>query len=107
MVWHYHDDDISGPDAAVSLKIPGLPLANGQAKLTHYRIDETHSNAFTLWKALGEPQRPSPAEYSQLEEAGKLAAIGPAATVAISKSTFSLNFKLPRQGVSLLVLEWD
>lgn len=107
MVWHYHDDDISGPDAAVSLKIPGLPLANGQANLTHYRIDETHSNAFTLWKALGEPQRPSPAEYSQLEEAGKLAAIGPAATVAISKSTFSLNFKLPRQGVSLLVLEWD
>src|SRR5690606_2772770 len=31
LVWHYHDDDVQGPDAAVSLEIPGLPIASGRA----------------------------------------------------------------------------
>src|SRR6187455_449020 len=29
MAWHYHDDDVTGPDAAVELKLASLPLANG------------------------------------------------------------------------------
>jgi xylan 1,4-beta-xylosidase len=107
MVWHYHDDDVAGPDAAISLKIPGLPLASGNAKATHYRIDETHSNAFTLWKALGEPQKPSPSQYADLEAAGKLSTLSPAATIPLVDHTAEINFPLPRQGVSLLVLEWD
>ena len=107
MVWHYHDDDVDGPTAAVTLKIPGLPLASGTASVTHYRIDETHSNAFTLWKALGEPQNPTPAQYADLEAAGKLAIIGPATTIPIGDHVATLNFPLPRQGVSLLVIEWQ
>jgi len=107
MVWHYHDDDVAGPDAAISLKIPGLPLAVGTAKVSHYRIDETHSNAFTLWKALGEPQKPTPAQYTDLEQAGKLALLAPATTTPVADHTTTLNFPLPRQGVSLLVLECE
>jgi xylan 1,4-beta-xylosidase len=106
LVWHYHDDDVQGPDAAVSLKIPGLPVANGQAKVTHYRVDETHGNSFTLWKALGSPQKPTPEQYAELEAAGnKLATLGPDTTTAITDHAASLDFKLPRQGVSLLVLD--
>ena len=106
LVWHYHDDDVAGPDAAVSLKIPGLPLAIGKANLTHYRIDETHSNAFTLWKALGEPQKPTPEQYTELERAGKLAMLAEAKTT-ISDHSATVNFTLPRQGVSLLVVECE
>ena len=107
MVWHYHDDDVAGPVASITLKIPCLPLVSGTATVTHYRIDETHSNAFTLWKALGEPQNPTPAQYADLEAAGKLAIIGPATTTPISDHVATLNFLLPRQGVSLLVIEWQ
>jgi xylan 1,4-beta-xylosidase len=107
LVWHYHDDDLPGPDAAVSLKIPGLPVANGQAKVTHYRVDETHGNSFTLWKALGSPQKPTPEQYADLEAAGnKLSTLGPDTTTAITNHTATLDFKLPRQGVSLLVLDF-
>jgi xylan 1,4-beta-xylosidase len=107
LVWHYHDDDLPGPDAAVSLKIPGLPVANGQAKVTHYRVDETHGNAFTLWKALGSPQKPTPEQYADLEAAGnKLVTLGPDTTTSITNHTATLDFKLPRQGVSLLVLDF-
>ena len=37
LAWHYHDDDVAGPDANVTLALEGLGLKQGQAKLTHYR----------------------------------------------------------------------
>lgn len=104
LVWHYHDDDLSGPDAGISLEIPGLPVENGKAKLTHYRVDETHGNAFTLWKSMGEPQKPTPAQYAELEQAGQLTTLGPDQEIAISGHRVRIDFKLPRQGVSLLVI---
>ena len=107
LVWHYHDDDLPGPDAAVSLKIPGLPIASGKAKLTHYRVDETHGNSFTLWKAMGEPQKPTPEQYSELEAAGELAELGKPSTIDIKDHVAAIDFPLPRQGVSLLVIDCD
>lgn len=107
LVWHYHDDDIAGPDAAIQLEIPGLPVEEAQARLTHYRIDETHSNAFTLWKAMGEPQQPTAEQYAELEQAAKLATLGPISEISIKGHRAALDFRLPRQGVSLLVMEWD
>jgi xylan 1,4-beta-xylosidase len=107
LVWHYHDDDVEGPDAAVTLRVPGLPPATGLAKVRHFRIDETHSNAYTLWKALGEPQNPSAAQYAELEQAGKLAMLGAPTSLAIEDHLAVLDFSLPRQGVSLIVVEWE
>ena len=53
LAWHYHDDDLPGPDAAVELTVSGLPGNWGKKTLSHFRIDETHSNAFTVWKQHG------------------------------------------------------
>ena len=39
LVWHYHDEDVAGDDAAVSLALAGLPAASGEAKVEHYRIE--------------------------------------------------------------------
>jgi len=106
MAWHYHDDDVPGPDAAVELSLTGLPLPRGEARLQHYRIDENHSNSFAAWKRMGSPIAPNEEQYAQLEAAGKLARIEAPATVPIDKGQATLSFALPRQGVSLLVLEW-
>ncbi len=81
MVWHYHDDDVVGADAAISLTVAGLPVDRGSAKVTQYRIDETHSNAYTMWKAIGEPQKPSSVEVHDLEQAGKLTQLEPSGEV--------------------------
>ena len=79
MAWHYHDDDLPGPDAAIALAVGGLPLAAGEARLTHYRIDEGHSNAYALWKRLGSPIAPNADQYAQLLAASQLARMeGPA-----------------------------
>jgi xylan 1,4-beta-xylosidase len=107
LVWHYHDDDVPGPDAAVALTVAGLPVAAKQARLTHYRIDATHSNAFAAWQRLGSPPAPTPEQYAQLEKAGRLETLEAPATVRIEQGATTLKFDLPRQAVSLLVLAWD
>lgn len=103
LLWHYHDDDLPGPDASVTLKIPGLSPAMSSAKVSRYLIDETHSNAFTVWKAQGEPAKPSAAQYAELEEAGQLAEV---IESPLSLKSSELSLTLPRQAVTLIVLEW-
>ena len=106
MAWHYHDDDLPGPDAAVDLALLALPLASGEARMQHYRIDETHSNSYGAWKRMGSPIAPNEEQYAQLEAAGKLARIDAPATLRVDKGQARLQFALPRQAVSLVVLEW-
>lgn len=107
MVWHYHDDDLAGPDASVALKLAGLESGEQEVSLTHYRIDETHSNAFTVWKEMGSPLEPSEEQYKKLEAAGQLAKLGESEPVSISEGSGEVSFELPRQGVSLLVFSWE
>ena len=105
LVWNYHDDDLPGPDAAVQLQVSGLPAAAKKAIMHHYRIDETHSNAWTAWKKMGSPQLPTAAQYRELEAAGQLQELKPAVSVNIAKET-RLDFSLPRQGLSLIEWNW-
>jgi xylan 1,4-beta-xylosidase len=105
LVWHYHDDDVAGPDADVALTLAGLPAAASNARVTHYRIDETHSNAYGEWKRMGSPIAPSDAQYARLLEASKLTTVEQPPARPTSGGT-ELTFRLPRQGVSLVVLEW-
>ena len=107
LLWHYHDDDVPGPDAAVALSLSGLPpTAGGEARVEHYRIDESHSNSFAAWKRMGSPIAPNEQQYAELEAAGKLARMEAPTTVRIEGGRATLPIALPRQAVSLLVLEW-
>jgi xylan 1,4-beta-xylosidase len=106
MVWHYHDADVPGPDADIKLAFAGLPVPSGTAAVEHYRIDEEHSNAYSAWKRIGSPQQPTTEQYAELEKAGQLTALpGSAASVDVKDGQATINFKLPRKGVSLLVLK--
>jgi xylan 1,4-beta-xylosidase len=105
LIWHYHDDDVSGPAAEVELELVGLPVRSGRATLRHYRIDETHSNAFTEWQRMGSPQQTTPAQYARLEKAGQLAELDPSRALRIKDAGLPLRLVLPRQGISLLILE--
>jgi xylan 1,4-beta-xylosidase len=81
-------------------------VARGEARLQHYRIDETHSNAFAAWKRMGSPIAPNEAQYAELEAAGQLARLEGPATVRIESGQATVPVVLPRQAVSLLVFEW-
>ncbi len=104
LVWHYHDDDVAGPEAEVHLNLEGLPAANGDARLQQFRIDAEHSNAHTVWLRMGSPQAPTAPQRAQLEQAGQLEAM-PVAALTVSASRATITFTLPRQAVSLFVIE--
>jgi xylan 1,4-beta-xylosidase len=106
LVWHYHDDDLPGPSANVSLALAGLPAEAKSATLTHYRIDAEHSNAFAVWRRLGSPQEPTAGQFAQLERASQLTTLGVPEKISVGDGSAELAFALPRQAVSLLVLSW-
>ncbi|MDB5612603.1 MAG: glycoside hydrolase family 39, partial [Devosia sp.] len=72
----------------------------------HFRMDETHSNSFGVWKAMGKPENPLGADFTKLEASGQLAQIEDVASVSVDAGTIELRTTLPRQGVSLLRLDW-
>jgi xylan 1,4-beta-xylosidase len=103
LTWHYHDDDVPGPDAAVTLSLHGLGKTASRG-VTQWRVDGANGNAFTAWKAMGAPQSPDFKQYQALADAS---AMKPArlAPLAVKGGTATLNFTLPRQGVALLIVE--
>jgi xylan 1,4-beta-xylosidase len=107
LVWHYHDDDLPGPDAAIDLTVAGLPAAAASATLRHYRIDATHSNAYTAWQRMGSPQKPTPERYAHLERAGQLTEATHVPPLTYTNGQLTTRLPLPRQAVSLLVLQWN
>jgi xylan 1,4-beta-xylosidase len=102
LAWNYHDDDVPAPDASVQIEITGIP--DGRALLRHYRIDETHSNAWTAWKKMGSPQHPSPEQYAALEAAGQLAELDSPRWIVVKGGVAKIEITMPRQAVSLLNL---
>jgi xylan 1,4-beta-xylosidase len=108
LAWHYHDDDVPGPAADIKLALEGLPVQAGTARIQHFRIDEDHSNAYAAWKRMGSPQQPTDQQYAELEKAGQLAELKDAgADAKVENGQATIEFKLPRQGVSLLLVKLD
>jgi len=89
----------------VTLALEGLPAVR-DARVVEYRIDRTHSNAYTAWQRMGSPPKPTPAEFAELIRAGGLEAMGLERSAAVSGGATRLALLLPRQSVSLVVLSW-
>jgi xylan 1,4-beta-xylosidase len=106
LLWHYHDDDLPGPDATMQLILTGLQSGAKTLVLEQYRIDADHSNAYSAWKKLGSPANPSPAQYAQVEKAGQLAKLATPGNIGAANGVAHMNLTLPRQAVALLVFRW-
>ena len=95
---------MAGPAADVKIELDGLPAEMTNAEVRHFRIDDNHSDAFTVWQRMGSPLQPTADQYAQLEQAGQLAELGPPEKIRVKNGRAVLSFKLPREAVSLLVI---
>lgn len=107
LVWNYRDDDISDSPASVTVQVTGLPAQTKKTLVVHYRIDRTHSNAYTLWKEFGSPQLLDAEQYSALERAGQLQLLESPKWISLQSESLELHFSLPSQSISLLQLRWE
>ena len=103
---NYHDDDVPATPASIDLVINGLPAKVERGLLQHFRIDSSHSNAFTAWKQMGSPQAPTRDQYARLESAGQLQLLTSPKWIDIKEGTTEQRFELPRQGLSLIKMSW-
>ena len=106
MVWNYRDDDVGGPDVPVQLLLQGVAKAAGRILVHHYRIDQNHSNAYTVWKEMGSPQHPTAEQYSVLESAGQLQLLQSPSWINVHDHTAEIDFSLPSQAISLVQVNW-
>ena len=106
LLWNYHDDDVPADPAHIDLSIDGLPTTAKLALCEHFRIDSHRSNSFAVWKEIGSPQSPTAAQYEQLQAAGQLQLLHSPEWLPITHGSTSLQFDLPRQGLSLVRLQW-
>jgi xylan 1,4-beta-xylosidase len=104
LIWNYHDYLVPAEPVSISLKVKLPPDFGSKAQLTHYRIDDTHSNAYTKWLELGSPQNPDAKMLAQLTTAMELQLLEPAGVIDITGSKALLEFELPRFGLSLIIL---
>jgi xylan 1,4-beta-xylosidase len=104
MVWNYYDDDVRSTSTPVTIHLNNLPT--NKINIKEYRIDESHSNAYTAWKEMGSPQQVTKGQYSILEQAGKLKEVSRQEGIKIRNGDFIKEMVLPRQAVSLLELTW-
>jgi xylan 1,4-beta-xylosidase len=87
---------------AVQLKMTGLP--DGPVTVHRYQVDETHANAWTAWKQMGSPQKPSGAEYQALLKASTLPEFAAKATV--QNGVLEMSAEVQGDGVTLFQVTW-
>lgn len=106
LLWNYREADTPAPSASVTLNIRGLPPGAARVLVQHYRIDSTHSNAYTVWKAMGSPQQPSPAQYAELLRRDGLELLTSPAWLQPAQGILTIHTELPPDSLSLLQLSW-
>jgi xylan 1,4-beta-xylosidase len=106
LVWDYHDVAEGGGRAEVKVQVKGLPVGVRRALVERYRIDGTHSNAYTAWKAMGSPQRVSAEQVAALQAVGGLELSTSPVWVDVEGGVVKLETRLERESMELMRLSW-
>jgi xylan 1,4-beta-xylosidase len=106
LAWNYHDVEGATEPASTTVTITGIPASVHRVSLVHYRIDDTHSNAYTAWLAMGSPQNPTASQYADLKAAGQLQLLTSPKWVDVERGRLSIATSLPSNGISLMHLAW-
>jgi len=106
LTWNYEDDEASAADKTVDFNVTGFPSSARRILVRHYRIDQSHSNSYTVWKAMGSPQSPTPEQYEALKAAGQLQLMESPRWVEAKDGAVRLDFGMRGESVSLVQLSW-
>jgi xylan 1,4-beta-xylosidase len=106
LVWNYHDADVAAAATPTTVKVQGIPRGVTRVLVKNYRVDDTHSNAYTVWKSMGSPQQPTTEQYARLKAEGGLQLLTSPVWLDVVDGKLDLSTELPRQSISLLKITW-
>jgi xylan 1,4-beta-xylosidase len=84
-----------------------VPLGMGRVLVSQYRIDAMHSNAYSVWKAMGSPQHPTADQLAELQDRDGLELMGSPRWVEVEGGSVTLQTELPAESVALVTLRWE
>jgi xylan 1,4-beta-xylosidase len=103
LIYHHHDDWEATGEVEITLEAENLLFQN-EVVVTHYRIDNEHSNAYAEWVRQGKPMYPIPEQRATILAHSGLEMLEPPQKVALNEGKPSLNFRLPMHAVSLVCI---
>jgi len=100
-----HEDTWNTDDNySIEFTASNVPF-EGPYKVTHYRIDKNHSNAYAEWVRQGRPDYPVGEQYDAIKKRDSLELLSPVQTVSSVDGVLKLGFDMPVKSVSLIVIE--
>jgi xylan 1,4-beta-xylosidase len=106
LLWNYQDEEKDAAPSPATVTVRGLPKAAARVLVTHYRIDDSHSNAYTVWKAMGSPQKPSADQIAALKRVDGLQLLKSPHWMDVRDGAVTVAADMPRHAVSLIQLRW-
>jgi xylan 1,4-beta-xylosidase len=110
LLWNYSDaaqPENAGKLTPVAVALSGIPVGVNRVQVREFRIDDTHSNAYTVWQAMGSPQHPTAQQYADLKKRDGLEALDDGKWLQVANRQVTIQTLLPRQSVSLLQVRYD
>jgi len=104
LIYNHHDDWDRRGEYAIDLEIANLPFASDKVRVTHYRIDQSHSNAYSEWLRQGQPIYPAPGQRAAIAARDGLELLAPSQQFQLDSGKLRLEFSLPVHGVSLVCI---
>lgn len=104
VIYSHHDDRDIDEMTEVTVKINGY-ADKKDLKVTHYRIDKEHSNAYAEWLRQGKPLYPQGKQYEAIKAKDGLEELCPTFTLDSNNNIVEISFSMPTHGVSFLQVE--
>ncbi|MBI5304450.1 MAG: beta-xylosidase [Chloroflexi bacterium] len=102
LIYNHHDDWDESGEYEIELEIANLPFAGNNLVMEHYRVDQSHSNAYAEWVRQGKPMYPAPGQRAAIKSRDGLELLEPPQRIALYDGNIKLSFNLPVHGISLL-----
>lgn len=105
LVVNFQNDRINndGNSYSINLNINSPWKPKTKVTLNHWRIDQHHSNAYTVFKEIGSPELPNPLEIDAVKKKMYLEMLQPPLQLT-GKDLSNIKFDLPCNSVSLIEL---
>ena len=94
----------AGDSRAVRLNLSTGWKKPADAEITHWRIDEHHSNAYSVFCEMGSPTQPTPEQIQQIRSRMGLETVEPPSRRSVG-DTFEMTLDLPPNAVSLIKIK--
>lgn len=102
VVWNHLDDQYATNTATTTLRLVDLPTAGRPVRVSHYRIDDRHSNTHARWLAEGAPQDPTDEQLLRIKAGAELAEFEPSRDLSDCPTAMSFELELSAPAAALI-----